>query len=151
MPRLQARHLNVEFNITGANTGLFDRSSVDACAPARILGYLPDVRTAYNDADIFVAPLHSGNGMRVKLLEALSMGKAVVATRLAVAGFSITPEEHLLLAETPQDFAFQVERLLSEPSLRARLGENARKLIKENYDWDVLRSQFLELVEDQDG
>ena len=79
------------------------------------------------------------------------MGKAVVATRRAVAGFSATPEEHLLLAETAEEFVDQITRLLLNPALRVRLGANARKMIQEHYDWMVLRPQFLDLVENRNG
>ena len=151
LPRLQSHLANVEFFVAGANTGLLDRSLLEAGGGTRLLGYLPDIREAYDQADIFVAPLHSGNGMRVKLLEAFSMGKAVVATRLAAAGFSVKPGEHLLLAETAEEFADQITRLLLNPSFRAQLGTNARKMIRENYDWSVLRPRFLELVENQNG
>ena len=89
--------------------------------------------------------------MRVKLLEAFSMGKAVVATRLAAAGFSVKPGEHLLLAETAEEFADQITRLLLNPNFRAQLGENSRRMIRENYDWNVLRPRFLELVENRNG
>ena len=89
--------------------------------------------------------------MRVKLLEAFSMGKAVVATRLAAAGFSVKEEEHLLLAETAEEFADQITRLLLNPNFRAQLGANSRRMIRENYDWNVLRPLFLELVENQNG
>lgn len=151
LPQLQAHFANVEFFVAGANTALFDRSLMDASSAAHLLGYLPDIRPAYDQADIFVAPLRSGNGMRVKLLEAFSMGKAVVATRLAAAGFSVKPEEHLLLAETAEEFVNQISRLLRNPSFRAQLGANARRMIRENYDWNVLRPRFLELVENQNG
>ena len=151
LPRLQSRVADIEFCIAGANTGLLDRSLLEAFGGTHLLGYLPDIRVAYDQADIFVAPLHSGNGMRVKLLEAFSMGKAVVATRLAAAGFSVKEEEHLLLAETVEEFSDQITRLLLNPNFRAQLGANARKMIRENYDWNVLRPHFLELVENQNG
>ncbi len=106
------------FCVAGANTALFDRSLIEAGGGTHLLGYLPDIRSVYDQADIFVAPLRSGNGMRVKLLEAFSMGKAVVATRLAAAGFTFKPGEHLLLAETAEEFADQITRLLLNPSLQ---------------------------------
>jgi len=151
LPRLRSHFENAEFYVAGANSGFFDRSLLEASRSTRLLGYLPDIRAAYDRADIFVAPLRSGNGMRVKLLEAFSMGKAVVATRLAAAGFSAKPEEHLLLAESPEEFVVQIIRLLQDPTFKAKLGANARRMIREHYDWSVLRPHFLELVENRNG
>ena len=151
LPRLQSQFANIEFFVAGAGTSFFDPTLLQDRDAIHLMGYLPDIRTAYDQADIFVAPLHSGNGMRVKLLEAFSMGKAVVATRRAVAGFSGTAEEHLLFAETAEEFVAQITRLLLNPALRVRLGANARKMIKEHYDWRVLRPQFLDLVENRNG
>ncbi|MFN8005701.1 MAG: glycosyltransferase family 4 protein [Terriglobia bacterium] len=149
LPRLQAYYPKIQMVVAGANTGFLSDLSLKDQQTIRLVGYQPDIRTVYNPADIFVAPLHSGNGMRVKLLEALSMGMAVVATRLAIAGFSAIPEKHLLLAETPEEFTAQLLRLLQDPALRIQLGANARNMIREQLDWKVLGSQFLDVVENR--
>jgi glycosyltransferase involved in cell wall biosynthesis len=89
--------------------------------------------------------------MRVKLLEALSMGMAVVASPLARAGFCVNSEEYLLLANNPDEFASQTLRLLDDRLLRERVGTNARRVIRNHYDWKVIETEFLELVESRHG
>jgi glycosyltransferase involved in cell wall biosynthesis len=72
----------------------------------------------------------------------------VVASPLAASGFCSKHGEHLLVAESPEDFAASTIRLLQEPSLREKLGTSARKMIQEHYDWTVIGQQLLDLVED---
>jgi glycosyltransferase involved in cell wall biosynthesis len=85
--------------------------------------------------------------MRVKLLEALSMARAVVATPLAAQGFHSSQGRVMETAATAEAFAERVVELLRNPDLRAELGANARRMIQERYDWNVIESQFLDLVE----
>ena len=110
-------------------------------------GFVDDLRASYENADIFVAPIRTGTGMRVKLLEAFSMGMPVVASTLATYGFSAKPEVEFLAADTPDFFAEQTVSLLKDAPKRYLLGSNARKLIRTKYDWNVLRPLFWDLVE----
>jgi glycosyltransferase involved in cell wall biosynthesis len=146
LPLIQGVIPDVEFCVVGANVDLLDRQTLARTNKVNVVGYVKDIRSCYLGAAVFVAPIRSGNGMRVKLLEALSMGMAVVATPLAAYGFSTKDEEHLLLASTPEKFADQTIRLLQDPALRIRLGANARSVIQKHYDWKVIEPQFLELV-----
>jgi len=138
---------DVEFWVVGANGDMLDRRALSETGKINVIGYAKDIRTFYQEASIFVAPIRSGSGMRVKLLEAFSMGMAVVASPLATYGFSVKNEEHLLQALTPESFAAQTIRLLQDPSLQLKLGFKARKLIQEHYDWKVIEPQLLELAE----
>jgi polysaccharide biosynthesis protein PslH len=147
LPRIHQVLPRAEFCVVGANTHLLDRQALTETDRIQVVGYLKDIRTAYQEAQVFVAPIQSGNGMRVKLLEALSMGMAVVASPLASSGFCTIDEEYLLLANNPDEFAAQTVRLLDDPLLCDRVGTNARRVIKAHYDWKVIETQFLELVE----
>jgi glycosyltransferase involved in cell wall biosynthesis len=89
--------------------------------------------------------------MRVKLLEALSMGMAVAATPLAAQGFHCEAGDALLVADTPERFVAATVRLLKDLKLRKTLGKNARRMIQEKYDWKVIARQFLDLVEVQNA
>lgn len=81
-----------------------------------------------------IAPLFSGSGMRVKLLEAMALGKPVIATPLGARGIAATPGEHLLLAADAEGFADALVRCTRDRDLAARLGTAARRLIEERYD-----------------
>jgi glycosyltransferase involved in cell wall biosynthesis len=79
-----------------------------------------------------------GGGTRLKLLEAMAMGKPVVATRLGAEGYPVTDGRELRLADTPADFAQAVVALLDSPARRAELGQIARDFVERRYDWRVI-------------
>ena len=99
-----------------------------------VVGEVPDARQFIADKLINVVPLRSGSGIRVKIIEAMSMGKAVVTTTVGAQGINYTDGENLLIADTPADFARQVKRLASDGDYCRSVGEAARKLVAEEYD-----------------
>jgi sugar transferase (PEP-CTERM/EpsH1 system associated) len=100
-----------------------------------VTGFVDDVRPYYRDTDVCVIPLRLARGVQNKVLEALAMGKAAVATTKANAGIQAEDSTHLRLADTPEEFAAAVAALLRDRGQRERLGENARRFVTECYDW----------------
>lgn len=107
-----------------------------ACDGIVVAGRVPDVVPELARAAVVVAPLRQGGGMRVKVLEALAAGKAVVASPLAAAGLDTTAAEVLVLADTDADFADAVVALLTDPDRRAALARRARIWAVDNLGWD---------------
>ena len=151
LPRIRQEVPDAEFCIAGSNVNLLDQRIATHAEGVRVVGYVPDIRQCYRSAAVFVAPIFTGTGMRVKLLEALSMGMAVVVTPLAAQGFLAEHGQAMLTAEDAESFAKKAVELLRNPELRSSLGTNARRMIQERYDWSVIGRQFLDLVEDPDG
>lgn len=110
-----------------------------------ITGWVPDVRPYIAGATVFVAPLRVGGGTRLKLLQAMVMGAAVVATSLGAEGFAVRHGRELLLADTAQEFAQAVLGLLEDPERRAQLGQAAHRFVSETYGWDALVPQIEKL------
>ncbi|MGC8878344.1 MAG: glycosyltransferase [Anaerolineae bacterium] len=109
-----------------------------------LTGWVPDVRPYLAGTTVYVAPLRVGGGTRLKLVQAMAMGCAIVATSLAAEGFPIESGKHLLLADTPHEFAAAVVRLLDSPSTRDRLGAEARLFVQSHYGWERLVPQLEE-------
>lgn len=104
-----------------------------------VSGFVPQVQPYIAGATAYVAPLRMGGGTRLKILEAMALGKAVVSTTVGCEGFPLMrPGEHLLVADDPAAFAQAVVALLSDPSLRQALGQAARDLVTKWYDWRVI-------------
>lgn len=97
-----------------------------------------DIRPCFEKAVVYVVPLLAGGGTRLKILEAMAMGRPVVSTSLGAEGVPYVNGTHLLLADDPRSFAEQVVRLLQDESLRRRLAENAMQFVRANYDWRML-------------
>lgn len=115
-----------------------------------VTGSVPDVRPYGEDCGAFIVPLRSGSGMRVKILNALAMGLPTVSTTVGAEGIEVRDGEHILLADTEDEFAAATLRLLSDPDLAAHLAQNGRKLMEERYGWDAigerLRGYYRELL-----
>ena len=82
-----------------------------------------------------MVPLRLGGGTRLKIVEGMAMGKAIVSTTLGAEGIEAVPGRDLLVEDQPAAFADAVKRLLAEPRLAARIGQSARQLAVERYAW----------------
>jgi len=107
-----------------------------ANARVEVFGSVDDVAPFLDRASVVALPLREGGGMRVKALEALAAGKAVVATRLAIEGIDVADGRHLVLAESDDDFAAAVSGLLDSPDRRRALGGAARRWAEARASWD---------------
>ena len=83
--------------------------------------------------------------MRLKLLDFFAMGKAVVSTSIGAEGNIACNDMHILIGDTPQEFAANVMRLIDSPEERQRLGTNARRLAENEYSWESVGKRFIEL------
>jgi glycosyltransferase involved in cell wall biosynthesis len=110
-----------------------------------VTGGVPDVEPYLDDAAVVVVPLRSGGGMRVKVLEALAAGKALIASPLAVEGLDVTDGRQLLLAETDEEFGKRIVELLGAPARRAELGASARAWACANLGWNGSIEAYEEL------
>lgn len=100
-----------------------------------VTGYVADVAPYLAQCGVFIVPLRAGGGMRVKILEALSRGLPVVTTALGCEGIAVEHGEHVLVADTPAEFAQAVLSVLGDPALSAALARNGRRLIETTYDY----------------
>jgi len=112
-----------------------------------VTGAVDDIRPYLGEAAVCVVPLRSGSGTRIKIFEAMAMGKAVVSTTLGAEGLPVHHGEDIILADDPADFAAQVVRLLRDPERRAQLGRTARRLVEENYGWPSVAAYFDQVLE----
>jgi glycosyltransferase involved in cell wall biosynthesis len=100
-----------------------------------LTGFVSDLRPHLAAAAAVVVPLRLGGGTRLKIVEAMAMGKAIVSTTLGAEGIEAVPGRDLLVEDQPAAFADAVHRLLAEPGLAARIGRSARQLAVDRYGW----------------
>jgi len=100
-----------------------------------VTGFVEDPLPYLARASVVVVPLRIGGGTRFKVVEAMSMGKAIVSTSLGAEGIDVAHETHALLCDDAQSFAAAVLRVLGDPALNDRLGHAARQLAEERYGW----------------
>jgi sugar transferase (PEP-CTERM/EpsH1 system associated) len=149
LPRIRAERPAAHFVIAGQKPharldGLRGRPGVT------LTGWVPDIQPYIEAADVYVAPLRMGSGTRLKILEAMAMGRAVVTTTVGAEGIAARDGEHLLLADSAEAFAEAVGALLADDARRAALGEAAAALVRAHYDWGAIIPR-LEVMYDREG
>ncbi len=142
-PRILKRHPDARFTLVGKHVGLTVpdalREHVD------LAGFVPDVRRPVLESAIYVVPLRAGSGTRLKVLEAMALGKAIVTTSIGAEGIELGPGRDALFADDAQGFADAVLRLYHEPDTAARLGAAARQVAEQRYGWDAIGHDMLPL------
>ena len=134
LPRIQRDVPDVQFIIVGQRP--HRRLDILRANPAITLtGHVKEDKPYIAGAAVYVAPLRIGGGTRLKLLQAMAMGKPMVATRMGAEGYPVSDGRELLLADTPSDFAEAVVGLLHTPERRRALGKAARAFVVRQYDW----------------
>jgi glycosyltransferase involved in cell wall biosynthesis len=144
-PTIKRRLSRATFNIIGAHP------APEVCQLARdgiiVTGYLADIRPSLRNAGVVVAPLRLGGGTRLKILEALAMGKPVVSTTIGCEGLNVRHGEHLLIADDAADFAESVVRLMQDRDLCAFLGRNGRRLVENEYSYASSAGQLADVYD----
>lgn len=141
LPLIRAQEPDVAVRIVGDAPPESIRSL--ASESVEVTGWVSDTRPYLASAAVVVVPLLSGGGSRLKITEALATGKAVVSTSLGAEGLELEPDRHLLIADTPDDFARAVVGLMSDPYRARELGGEGRRRVLERYSWDRLASRLL--------
>ncbi len=101
-------------------------------------GYVEDVRPYIEKSAVFIAPLRSGSGTKVKVLNAMSQGKPVVTTAIGAEGIEAQPDEDIVIADDPAEFARKTVYFLKHSEEAKKIGQRARSLIEKKYDWEVI-------------
>jgi glycosyltransferase involved in cell wall biosynthesis len=131
----------VTLTIVGRNPGLHLRN-VAAAAGVQVTGTVDDVRPYIARAAVYVVPLRIGGGTRLKIFEALAMGKAVVSTTIGAEGLPLEENVHILRADNPQAFAAGIIALLRDRARSRSLGQAGRRLMEAEYSWARVAADF---------
>ncbi|MBK5286689.1 MAG: glycosyltransferase, partial [Bacteroidia bacterium] len=92
---------------------------------------------------IMIVPLLSGSGMRVKILQAFALGKAVVSTSIGAEGIECTDGENILIADSPKDFVAAMSKLITDDSLRKKIGRNSHNLFLKKYSSEKIAAEVI--------
>jgi sugar transferase (PEP-CTERM/EpsH1 system associated) len=112
-----------------------------------LTGFVEDVRPYFAAAAVCVVPLLTGGGTRLKVLEAMAMGKAIVSTTLGCEGIPAAPGRDIVLVDEAPDIAAQVVALLGDPARREALGAAARAFVERHFDWRIVTVPLDEVYE----
>jgi glycosyltransferase involved in cell wall biosynthesis len=132
--------------VVGRRPGKKIRALAKSEPGVQVTGRVEDIRPYIAKASVYVVPLRVGSGTRLKIFEAMAMGKAVVSTTIGAEGLPVASGSDVILADEPRCFADHVCRLLDSFEERRRIGEAARRLVAENYSWAAVAGQIASVL-----
>ena len=140
-PRIREAQHDARFYIVGGRppAELQARADDESCF---VTGFVDDLASWYRAATVFVSPMLVAGGLLQKVVDAMALGVPVVATSVCNHGLGATPGEHLLTADTAEDFAAAVLALLRDPEARARLGSAGQRFIQTRYDTETAIAEW---------
>jgi polysaccharide biosynthesis protein PslH len=148
-PQLVARYPGLRLSIVGRKPP--EAILAQRSGNVEVTGVVDDLRPWLARADVVIVPLRIGGGTRLKILEAMAAGKAVVSTTLGAEGLAVVPERDLLIGDDASGLVKQISRLLDDRELGRRLGAAARELVVARYSWkgavETLSGFYAELLE----
>ena len=141
LPRIRQVEPDASLSIIGrsptpAVSRLAETAGID------VTGRVDDVRPYIADGSVYVVPLRIGGGTRLKIFEAMSMGKAVVSTTVGAEGLPVTPGRDIVIADEPARFAKAVVHLIRDAAARRRIEAEARRVVVDRYDWSAVAQDF---------
>lgn len=111
----------------------------------KVIGRIDDIRDAFAQADVLMAPVFSGKGTRYKVLEAMASGTPIVATNTAVEGLNVKSGVHIMTSDSAQGMADLAIELLNDVEKRKKMATYGKEFVKDNYDWSLI-SNKLDLI-----
>ena len=136
-PILKKKYPEVKMTFVGTAPPkeIVDASKMDG--QVKVTGFVDDIRPYIDEAAVMVVPIRIGSGTRLKILDAMAMGKAIVSTSVGCEGLNVNDGKDILIADDPEDFANQTIDLLKNLDKRITLEKNAIELAK-TYDWGLI-------------
>jgi glycosyltransferase involved in cell wall biosynthesis len=142
-PLLKKRKPGLRFFAVGQSPSKEIRELAAADDSIELPGFVDDIRPWVARAAVYIVPLRVGGGTRLKIVDAMAQGKAIVSTSLGCEGIRVTDGNNILIADEPDAFACKVAMLLDDSALRQMLGQAARRLAEQKYSWPHLGEKLI--------
>lgn len=140
-PKVHEAYPDLKLYLAGRN--MPDMLLNSAFPQVHVLGEVPSAIDFMNSKQIMIVPLLSAGGIRVKIIEGMALKRNVISTSIGAEGINATPGRDLQIADTSQQFLSAIAHLLAEEQVREKQGENARKLVEERFDNEVLTQELI--------
>jgi glycosyltransferase involved in cell wall biosynthesis len=144
-PKIKIEIPEIKFYIVGKEPPK-EVKALEKTEGVTVTGYVNDVREYLGNADAAVIPLQIGGGTRLKILEAMSMKVPVVSTVLGAEGLEVKDGTNILIAESDDDFARKVIRVIKDKNLSKQLTDSGRILMEEKYDWEKIGNKLNDFI-----
>jgi glycosyltransferase involved in cell wall biosynthesis len=139
--KIREKHPGLGFYLAGRNAP--QKFTSLAYPNIEYLGEVEDAYQFIRSKSVMIVPVLSGSGMRIKIIEGMALGKAIVTTPVGTEGISTTNGENIFVAAQPEDFARYVCSLVENRELCLKIGENARNFVADHYDNNAITSSLV--------
>jgi len=146
LPLIRRQAADATLRVVGRRPSERIRALAARDSGIQVTGEVDDIRPHVKEAMVYVVPLRIGGGTRLKIFEAMAMGKAVVSTSVGAEGLPVHDRYDILLADSPEEFAGRVLNLLANRQERTAIGAAARALVEEKYSWASVAGRFDETL-----
>jgi glycosyltransferase involved in cell wall biosynthesis len=146
LPLVRPRVPEVRFVIAGQKPS----AAVSALHNGRdvlVTGYVHDTAELFRSSTVSVVPIRIAGGTRIKILESMAAAVPVISTTIGCEGIDAVPGEHVVIADTAQEFADRCVTLLLDPARRAALGRAGRSLVERQYRWEDIRDRYVRVLQ----
>lgn len=147
LPTIRARIPEVKLTIVGRNPSPALQRRMRRHPEITLTGWVQDIRPYIAQSSVYVVPLRIGGGTRMKIYEALAMGKAIVSTSVGAEGLSLRNEEHIIIADEPREFAESIIALLNDEAKRTRLEKTGAQYVRDNFAWEKVAHSFARICQ----
>jgi polysaccharide biosynthesis protein PslH len=142
LPLIRQEIPNVSLCVVGREPSRKLRELAAGTPGMEVTGRVEDIRPFVQKNAVYVVPLRIGGGTRLKIFEAMAMGKAVVSTTIGAEGLPVNPGRDVVIADEPKEFAAATVALLRDSERRAGMGRAARQLVEEHFSWNSVVQPF---------
>lgn len=141
MPIVLAKFPDTKLTLVGKSAGLAIPEPLQE--NITFTGFVDDFRPIVAQASIYILPIRVGSGTRLKLLEAMAMGKAIVSTTIGAEGVELNNDQDIIYADSAKDFASAIINLFKDQDKNTAIGQSARRIAENKYDWDIIADKLL--------
>ncbi|MCR3757922.1 glycosyltransferase family 4 protein [Clostridium felsineum] len=143
LPEIVKKYPDIKFYIVGKNPD--DEINALQNKNVVVTGFVEDIAEYIAKASIYVSPLNYGTGMKNKILEAMSMNKPIVASRISVEGIKVKDGVDVIIAENDSQWIDKILLLLSDNNFRKSIGKNGREIVQKQYSWKKAYTQLFDI------
>lgn len=144
-PQIHEAHPELQFTVAGHGTPdkLLQRQDPNV----QFVGAVPSANEFMLDHDMMIVPLLSGSGIRVKIVEAMALGRVVITTSVGAEGLDVENGKHLFIADTPEEFLSVIDKCIQTPDICSIISENARDFISMHHNNELITQKLLEFYQ----
>jgi glycosyltransferase involved in cell wall biosynthesis len=146
LPQLKRKLPQIQLYIIGRNPSDRLKQKVKANPEVKLTGWVEDTRPFICKSTLFIVPIRVGGGTRLKIYEAMAMGKAVISTSIGAEGLPVTNGENIVIVDNPVEFQNRIIELLEDKEKREKIGAAASLFVRENFAWQRVSERFSELI-----